>query len=53
MSYMAQEIQKILLYKVTHDPLWKKLEVFFSDITEPGEGEHKIYQHMKNQIATK
>ncbi|GLE03619.1 hypothetical protein PINS_up012521 [Pythium insidiosum] len=36
-------------YKMKHDPLWSRLEVFFSGSEVPGEGEHKIADFIRHR----
>ena len=41
-------IQYFIRKKIKEDPLWRKLSVIFSGPEVPGEGEHKIMQHIRD-----
>lgn len=41
-------IQYFIRKKIKEDPLWQGLTVIFSGHDRPGEGEHKIMQHIRN-----
>jgi 5'-3' exonuclease/20S proteasome alpha/beta subunit len=38
-------------YKISTDPKWKNLKVYFSGPNVPGEGEHKIMEFMRQERA--
>jgi len=47
-------IRYFIRKKIKEDPLWRNLSVIFSGPEVPGEGEHKIMQHirdMRNQLG--
>jgi len=49
---ISECIQYFIRKKIKEDPLWRNLSVIFSGPEVPGEGEHKIMQHireMRNQ----
>jgi 5'-3' exoribonuclease 1 len=49
---VSDTIEYFIRKKIKEDPLWRNLKVIFSGHDIPGEGEHKIMQHireMKNQ----
>lgn len=52
MGKVSEIIKYFIRKKIKEDPIWKNLKVIFSGQEVPGEGEHKIMQHireMKNQ----
>ena len=52
MEKVSNCIQYFIRKKIKEDPLWRNLKVIYSGHDIPGEGEHKIMQHirdMKNQ----
>lgn len=52
MARVSDCIKYFIRKKIKEDPLWRNLKVIFSGHEIPGEGEHKIMQHireMKNQ----
>jgi 5''-3'' exonuclease len=56
MEKVSRCIQYFIRKKIKEDPLWKHLKVIYSGHDVPGEGEHKIMQHirdMKNQPGYK
>jgi 5'-3' exoribonuclease 1 len=56
MEKVSRCIQYFIRKKIKEDPLWKNLKVIYSGHDVPGEGEHKIMQHirdMKNQPGYK
>ena len=40
-----------ILDKMNSNPYWRSIKVVFSDASEPGEGEHKIMNFIRNQRA--
>lgn len=50
-----QKVSNIIQYfvrkKIKEDPLWHSLQVIFSGHDVPGEGEHKIMQHIREMRA--
>jgi 5'-3' exoribonuclease 1 len=56
MEKVSRCIRYFIRKKIKEDPLWKNLKVIYSGHDVPGEGEHKIMQHirdMKNQPGYK
>lgn len=51
MSRLSVYIWFYILDNMNRDPAWQNVKVFFSDASEPGEGEHKIMQFIRNQRA--
>ena len=52
MGRVSSTIKYFIRKKIKEDPLWRNLKVIFSGQEVPGEGEHKIMQHireMRNQ----
>ena len=52
MAEVSETIKYFIRKKVKEDPLWRDLKIIFSGHELPGEGEHKIMEHirmMKNQ----
>ena len=52
MGRVSAAIKYFIRKKIKEDPLWRNLKVIFSGQEIPGEGEHKIMQHireMRNQ----
>jgi 5'-3' exoribonuclease 1 len=52
MARISETIQYFIRKKIKEDPLWRHLKVIFSGQEIPGEGEHKIMEHirmMRNQ----
>ena len=51
MARVSDCIQYFIRKKIRDDPLWKDLKVVFSGHEIPGEGEHKIMQHIREMKA--
>jgi 5'-3' exoribonuclease 1 len=52
MAKVSEVIKYFIQKKIKEDPIWRNLRVIFSGHEIPGEGEHKIMEHirmMKNQ----
>mmetsp|Transcript_17165 Transcript_17165/g.39454 ORF Transcript_17165/g.39454 Transcript_17165/m.39454 type:complete len:1600 (+) Transcript_17165:173-4972(+) len=52
MARVSETIKYFIRKKIKEDPLWRDLKVIFSGHELPGEGEHKIMEHirmMRNQ----
>jgi 5'-3' exoribonuclease 1 len=52
MAQVSETIKYFIRKKIKEDPLWRDLKIVFSGHEIPGEGEHKIMEHirmMKNQ----
>ena len=48
MARVSAAIQYFIRKKIKEDPLWRNLKVIFSGHEVPGEGEHKIMQHIRD-----
>ena len=48
MRRVSDTIKYMIRKKIKEDPLWKDLKVYFSGHEVPGEGEHKIMQHIRD-----
>ena len=48
MGKVSQVIQYFIRKKIKEDPLWRNLTVIFSGPEVPGEGEHKIMEHIRH-----
>lgn len=51
MARVSDTIKYFIRKKLKEDPLWKNLKVVFSGHEIPGEGEHKIMQHIREMKA--
>ena len=51
MKGLADYIRFYIRQRLSRDPSWRHLQVLFSDASIPGEGEHKIMQHVRLQRA--
>ena len=49
MSQVAAHLRYFIRYKIEHDALWRGLRVVLSGADCPGEGEHKIAEHIRSQ----
>ena len=49
MSNINEYVDFFIKRKLHEDPLWRELTVYFSPSTVPGEGEHKIMDHIRNE----
>ena len=47
MEQVGKHLRWFIRKKIKDDPLWRNLEIVFSGHDVPGEGEHKILQHIK------
>lgn len=52
MEKVSNCIQYFIRKKIKEDPLWRNLKVIYSGHDIPGEGEHKIMQHIRDMKAT-
>ena len=48
MEKVSNCIKYFIRKKIKEDPLWKNLKVIYSGHDIPGEGEHKIMQHIRD-----
>ena len=51
MARVSSVIQYFIRKKIKEDPMWQGLKVYFSGHEVPGEGEHKIMQHIRDMKA--
>ncbi|GMF56021.1 unnamed protein product [Phytophthora fragariaefolia] len=49
LSTLSQHLVYFVRQKMKSDPLWARLEVFFSGSEVPGEGEHKIVEFIRHR----
>jgi 5'-3' exoribonuclease 2 len=49
MTKLSDYIRFYIIDRMNRDPYWKGITVVFSDASEPGEGEHKIMDFVRNQ----
>ncbi|KAL9935222.1 hypothetical protein V8E36_005570 [Tilletia maclaganii] len=49
MDLLAQSLRYWVVKKMSEDEGWKNLQVIISDASVPGEGEHKIMEHIRRQ----
>lgn len=49
LSTLSQHLVYFVRQKMKTDPLWARLEVFFSGSEVPGEGEHKIVEFIRHR----
>lgn len=47
MVNLSKFIKKYIEKKFEQDPLWKDIQVIYSDQSIPGEGEHKILDFIR------
>ncbi|CAI5739140.1 unnamed protein product [Hyaloperonospora brassicae] len=52
LSTLSQHLVYFVRRKMKDDPLWARLEVFFSGSEVPGEGEHKIVEFIRHRKMT-
>ena len=48
MKKVSDCIKYFIRKKIKEDPMWRNLKVYFSGHEVPGEGEHKIMQHIRD-----
>merc|ERR1740117_676197 len=48
MANVSEQLRYFIRYKLQHDQLWRGLRIILSDGSVPGEGEHKIMQHIRS-----
>lgn len=48
MDFLTKYVDWFIRKKITEDPKWRKIEVFFSNEKAPGEGEHKLINFIRN-----
>mmetsp|Transcript_26308 Transcript_26308/g.77783 ORF Transcript_26308/g.77783 Transcript_26308/m.77783 type:complete len:1519 (-) Transcript_26308:88-4644(-) len=48
MARVSATIKYFIRKKIKEDPYWRKLKIIFSGQEIPGEGEHKIMQHIRD-----
>ncbi|CAH0519704.1 unnamed protein product [Peronospora belbahrii] len=53
LSKLSQHLVYFVRQKMKSDPLWARLEVYFSGSEVPGEGEHKIVEFIRHRKMTK
>eukprot|EP00588_Corethron_pennatum_P015162 CAMPEP_0194271350 /NCGR_PEP_ID=MMETSP0169-20130528/5156_1 /TAXON_ID=218684 /ORGANISM="Corethron pennatum, Strain L29A3" /LENGTH=941 /DNA_ID=CAMNT_0039013677 /DNA_START=263 /DNA_END=3084 /DNA_ORIENTATION=+ len=46
---LSEHIRHYVRHKLGSDPAWKGIKVLYSDASVPGEGEHKIIDHIRRQ----
>ena len=51
LARVSEHIQYFIRKKIKEDPAWHNLQVIFSGHDIPGEGEHKIMQHIRQMRA--
>ncbi|CAO1639071.1 unnamed protein product [Sympodiomycopsis kandeliae] len=51
MMLLANSLRYWVAKKMSEDPGWRDLKVIISDASVPGEGEHKIMDHIRRQRA--
>ncbi|KAH7102946.1 exoribonuclease 2, partial [Auriculariales sp. MPI-PUGE-AT-0066] len=49
MDLLSASVKYWVTKKINTDPMWRKLQVIFSDASVPGEGEHKIMDWIRRQ----
>ena len=49
----SKALKTYIKSRINNDPLWKNLNVIFSDASVPGEGEHKILDFIRTQRTYK
>ncbi|KAK0526265.1 5'-3' exoribonuclease 2 [Tilletia horrida] len=49
MDLLAQSLRYWVVKKMSEDPGWRNIQVIISDASVPGEGEHKIMEHIRRQ----
>ncbi|KAL7680001.1 putative 5-3 exonuclease, 5'-3' exoribonuclease, xrn1, D1 domain, xrn1, helical [Plasmopara halstedii] len=52
LSQLSHHLVYFVRQKMKNDPLWARLEVFFSGSEVPGEGEHKIVEFIRHRKMT-
>ena len=49
LAQCSNALKQYIKSRINNDPLWKNLNVIFSDASVPGEGEHKILDFIRTQ----
>ena len=49
MNQLDKKFLNFLNDRIKNDPLWEKLDIIYSSYHVPGEGEHKIFDFIRNQ----
>ena len=52
MDILAARLRYWCAYKANTDPAWEKVKVIISDVTVPGEGEHKIMEIIRSRQSS-
>ena len=52
LTKVSEHIKYFIRKKLKEDPLWTNLKVYYSGPEVPGEGEHKIMQHIREMKAS-
>ena len=52
LNKVSEHIKYFIRKKIKEDPLWRNLKIYYSGPDVPGEGEHKIMQHIREMKAS-
>lgn len=52
LAHLSRHLVYFVRHKMKRDPLWARLDVFFSGSEVPGEGEHKIVEFIRHRKMT-